>query len=127
MANYETIIFELEWPIATITLNRPQALNAINRKMDDELEGVLERLRLDDDVRVIVLKGAGRAFCSGHDLKSSEGPMFKPPNVQEEANSGYMVIKRYLLDIRKPIIASVHGYACGAGFAVAMACDFRIA
>ena len=123
---YETIKLTIEPPIAWITLNRPEKLNAINRKMINELMAVINRLENEpfDKVRVIVIKGAGRAFSAGADLT-----MFS----EEEPTEAYLTsrmlqeLTNKLEALNRPVIAMIHGYALGGGFELALACDLRIA
>lgn len=109
--------------IATITLNRPQAYNAFTRQLHAELMRALIAAERDAAVRCIVLTGAGKAFCSGQDLKDlAEGESFGSV-VRERYNP--LVLK--LQALPKPIIAAVNGVAAGAGMSLALACDFRVA
>ena len=124
---FETIEYEQQGPIGLVTLNRPDRLNAINEQMLDDLEEVLDAIESDDDVRVVVLQGAGRSFCSGFDLKDEaesegEGVVDFLPVMQRDLDS----IMR-LWHFPKPTIAAVHGYAIAGGCELALACDLTVA
>lgn len=128
MSENEKLLFEVSDNIATITFNNPEKLNAFNQPM---LEGYLERLdecQRRDDVRVIILTGAGRAFCSGGDV-GGMGSSAKPTPL--EIKSGlWDLIQRIPLKLRevdKPMIAAVNGAAVGAGMDMALHCDLRFA
>jgi len=127
---YETIILEIKDQIATITLNRPEKMNAENNKMADELVDVFKAVDRMDDARVVVITGAGRAFCAGADLKERFLPRI------EEKKKGFIkdVTQEFselgslgLSYIRKPTIASINGPAVGVGCTLALGCDIRIA
>lgn len=127
MASYETIQVEYKGNVAWLTLNRPEALNAISEKMVEELETFFDGLFHDEHTRVVVMQGAGRAFCAGLDIKDPTGMANAP-------YSGGFGFQGYLADVYikmrrcpQPIIALVHGAACGGGFAFALAADIRIA
>jgi len=119
--NYETIILEIKDHIATITLNRPDRLNALNDQMADELNDVAISIDRDDDVRVVIITGAGRAFCSGRDLKGER------TGSSEIGHSLPDRIFAALNNIEKPIIASINGVAVGGGCTMTLSCDIRIA
>src|SRR3990170_623955 len=116
--------------VAVLTLNRPDRLNAMSRPMLAALEEALERLAGDADVGVVVLTGAGRAFCAGGDVKAmAEGKEFGEAPLEQKAQelrSG-MEVSRWLHEMPKPTIAMVRGAAAGAGLSLALACDMRIA
>jgi enoyl-CoA hydratase/carnithine racemase len=127
----KTIIFSKEKGIATITLNRPEVLNALTFKLIDEFIESLQEVKEDEDARVLVVKGAGRAFCAGDDLRGMREPEEPPPRslpeVEADLRRGYVRLIKAIRSLEKPVIASINGYALGAGFDLALACDFRIA
>ena len=117
---YETIVVERRGEVEWITLNRPSVLNALNGTLVTELADRLQALRRDTTARVVVLRGAGRAFCAGLDIKAQ---------VAGEAE-GLERLAEIVVNIGRcpqPVIAAVHGAACGGGFALALAADIRIA
>jgi 2-(1,2-epoxy-1,2-dihydrophenyl)acetyl-CoA isomerase len=111
--------------VAKISLNRPEKLNAFNRAMALELQEQLLACDENDDVRVVVLTGAGRAFCSGQDL--SEFPTDQLPDFEKVIDEYYNPLIRILKTIRKPVLCAVNGIAAGAGANIALACDIVIA
>ena len=114
--------------VATLTLNRPERLNALSTPMLDGLLEALPRLAADPDIAVVVLTGAGRGFCAGGDVKSmAEGTSQLGAQDAVTRLRGRMEVSRLLHEIPKPTIAMVNGPAAGAGFAIALACDLRIA
>lgn len=124
---YETLEYEIRGAIGLVTLNRPDRLNAINEQMLDDLDAVLDAIDVDDAVRVVILQGAGRAFCAGFDLKDEaeageQGVVDFMPTMQRDLTS----IMR-LWYFRKPTIAAVHGYAIAGGCELALACDLTVA
>ncbi|MGD2098290.1 MAG: enoyl-CoA hydratase/isomerase family protein [Desulfobacterales bacterium] len=124
MAN-QTVLYKKDQNIAIITLNRPERLNAITRDLINGLIAQLKRARLDPGVSVVILTGAGRAFCAGEDLKeTSAGKSFED---WMEETEGLQEVQRVVMDLGKPLIAAVRGYALGGGCEFAMSCDFRIA
>ena len=124
--NYTTIAVSREGAIDWLTLNRPDRLNTITPQMCDELQHYFDGLQRDHSVRVVVLRGAGRAFCAGYDLKAadavSEGPV-TGMRVQRQVSEVYMRMRR----CPQPIICLAHGATTGGGFAFALASDVRIA
>ena len=116
---------DVDGPVATLTLDRPEALNALTVAVKVALRDTLERIATDPAIRVVVLTGAGRAFCAGQDLAEREGPDAVPLEV--EVRERYNPIIRALRSMGQPVIAAVHGVAAGAGASLAFACDLRIA
>ncbi|MCY4036295.1 MAG: enoyl-CoA hydratase/isomerase family protein [bacterium] len=121
----DTVLYELSGHVATITLNRPDALNAINGELRQELNAAWRRFRGDDEAWVAIITGAGRAFCAGADLRDGEGSVgvfegtfWEKPTINS-FESG--------LELFKPTIAAVNGHCLGYGFTGALACDFLIA
>jgi 2-(1,2-epoxy-1,2-dihydrophenyl)acetyl-CoA isomerase len=116
---------EVDGPIATLTLDRPAALNALTVPVKIALRETLEALAGDRDVRAVVLTGAGRAFCAGQDLAERDEPDAAPLEV--EVRERYNPIIRAIRSMGQPVIAAVNGVAAGAGASLAFACDLRIA
>ena len=116
--------------VATLTLNRPDRLNAMSAEMLDAMLEALPRLADDADVGVIVVTGAGRGFCAGGDVKAmAEGREFGGTTLEEKAQAlrSRMEVSRWLHELPKPTIAMIRGAAAGAGLSLALACDLRIA
>lgn len=120
---YETIELEIKEGVAQLTLNRPRVLNAINREMMAELTQVCEELDENEEVGVVVLRGAGRAFCAGADMKWSEE--MTPKDRVESNRIGQRAFAR-IESMMKPMVAAVHGYALGGGLELALAADFIV-
>ncbi|MCS6819520.1 MAG: enoyl-CoA hydratase-related protein [Chitinophagales bacterium] len=122
---YQTIIYEVNNGIAKLTLNRPDRYNAFNEVMSKEVIEAIKLSAKDEQVRVLVITGAGKAFCSGQDLKDA--------SASEGRSLGDSVLRRYnpmilgLREMPKPVIAMVNGVAAGAGASLAFACDYIIA
>ena len=116
---------EVDGPVATITLDRPEALNALTVAVKVALREALEAIAADHAVRAVILTGAGRAFCAGQDLAERERPDAAP--LDEELRERYNPIIRALRSMGQPVIAAVNGVAAGAGASIAFACDLRIA
>jgi 2-(1,2-epoxy-1,2-dihydrophenyl)acetyl-CoA isomerase len=116
---------EIADAVATITLDRPDALNALTVGLKGELLTAFERVAADPAVRAVVLTGAGRAFCAGQDLRERLQPDAAP--LADEIRLRYNPLIRAMRDLPKPIVAAVNGIAAGAGAALAFACDIRIA
>ncbi|MCZ6890045.1 MAG: enoyl-CoA hydratase-related protein [Gammaproteobacteria bacterium] len=121
---YETLLVDKQDFVTTVTLNRPDRLNALNMQLADELHDVLVEEDRNDETRVIVLTGAGRAFSAGADLRPSDtdsGPASATaPTLAER-------LFQALIDVEKPIIASINGVAVGGGCTMTLLCDIRIA
>jgi 2-(1,2-epoxy-1,2-dihydrophenyl)acetyl-CoA isomerase len=121
----EAVRFETADQIATITLNRPQALNALDRAMKTELLARLRSVERDRSVRAVVLTGEGRAFCAGQDLREPFGG--EHPTLADELRLRYNPVILAIARLAKPVIAAVNGVAAGAGCSLALACDLRLA
>nr|WP_315847056.1 enoyl-CoA hydratase-related protein [uncultured Achromobacter sp.] len=112
--------------VATLTLNRPEAMNSIDPEMREQLHAAWKRIKEDDDIRVVILTGAGeKAFCTGSDLKKT----MPPKESFAELTFGRATSDHLLagLDTDKPLICAVNGYAMGGGMELALACDIRVA
>ncbi|MEB8387841.1 enoyl-CoA hydratase [Rhodobacteraceae bacterium KMM 6894] len=120
---YETIIVEIEDHVALITLNRPDAMNALNDQLLDELVNALQEAQVNDKVRCIVLTGSEKAFAAGADVKMMSEKTFVDMFSVDFFGAPHDAITA----IRKPIVAAVSGYALGGGCELAMMCDFIIA
>lgn len=132
MSDYQTLTFETpEDDIALMTFNRPDSLNAITWEMVEEIHDVLSRLEREPELRVLIMTGAGRGFCSGTDLKSgrSKEQTASRPGVAAQMRRQRRIadIPIHMRKIPQPIIAAVNGVAAGGGFSFAMAADVRIA
>lgn len=130
---YETVIYEKEDGVAIMTLNRPEVRNAFDARMQAEMDAVLTEVAKDRDARVLIVTGAGKAFCTGADvayLMSLGEQHALHQTAMEEMIRGDGNILTTVLKIRnlpKPVIAAVNGTAAGGGLALALACDIRIA
>ncbi len=127
--DFETIILKKEDHIATITMNRPERMNALNEQMLRELVAALDDLARDDDVRVVVLTGAGRVFCSGADVSEggkASGLVGTPEGMRRNVRKSYQSVTLGLQKMDKPTIAMVNGAAVGAGCDFAFGCDMRV-
>lgn len=122
-----TVIVEVDGDagVATITLNRPEALNALTVPMKQALLAAFRQVARDTTVRAVILTGAGRAFCAGQDLRERLQPDAAPLGV--EVRERYNPIIRAMRALPKPIVGAINGVAAGAGASLAMACDIRIA
>jgi 2-(1,2-epoxy-1,2-dihydrophenyl)acetyl-CoA isomerase len=123
----ETVLVELdtEARVATVTLNRPDALNALTVPMKQALLAAFRGLEREQAIRAVVLTGAGRAFCAGQDLRERLEPDAAPLGV--EVRERYNPIIRAMRGLPKPIVGAINGVAAGAGASLAMACDLRVA
>ncbi|WUI02547.1 enoyl-CoA hydratase/isomerase family protein [Spirillospora sp. NBC_00431] len=134
--DYETIRYEVDDAVATVTFDRPGVMNALSSGMERELHDALRRAGADPDVRAIVLTGAGRAFCSGYDMSAVEGGNSSdaasryPADVigdWYDRNQEELDHLREIWSLPKPVIAAVNGWCMGGGFWYALACDITIA
>jgi 2-(1,2-epoxy-1,2-dihydrophenyl)acetyl-CoA isomerase len=125
MTSYETLLTSLDGGVFTITLNRPESYNAANEQLTTDLQHALAYARDTDDVRCVVLTGAGKAFCSGQDLKDAPKSGDKR-DLRDSLNRRYNPIIRLMREMPKPIIAGINGVAAGAGLSLALAADARV-
>lgn len=135
---YQTIIYETGENITTITLNRPDKLNAFNLRMSQEIIDACERVNADPDVRVMILRGAGRSFSAGHDInemmthsdQASENQAVYPRDwigLVNYEKKKYLKSHNVLRDVKVPTICQVHGYCLVGGFYLANCCDLMVA
>jgi 2-(1,2-epoxy-1,2-dihydrophenyl)acetyl-CoA isomerase len=123
--NYQFLLYTLQDGVATLTLNRPDVFNALNDEITYELQDALKQVAKDDNVRVVVLTGAGKAFCSGQDLKAASGQ--KKRSFIDSLHKRYNPIIRAMRNLPKPIVCRLNGVAAGAGCSLALACDVIVA
>lgn len=140
---YSEILYDVDGPVATVTLNRPQALNAWTGTMEEEVRAALTEASADDGVKAIILTGAGRGFCSGADMgnlnsiqegASSGGPTSDSVRAVDNAVPGglhlpadFSMRYTYFPTVPKPIIAAINGPAAGLGLIMSLYCDVRFA
>nr|WP_295970279.1 enoyl-CoA hydratase-related protein [uncultured Bacillus sp.] len=119
---YEMIQYNIQNSVATIELHRPDKLNAFNSMMIHEITSAVKEADKDEQVRCLVITGAGRGFCSGQDLEDVGEKM----DLGEVLRTQYTPMVKQIRAVEKPIVAAINGVAAGAGFSLALACDFRI-
>jgi 2-(1,2-epoxy-1,2-dihydrophenyl)acetyl-CoA isomerase len=119
---FETIKYSVTNQVAWVTMNRPDKLNAFTEKMNKEIAKALKQAGSDSEVRAVVITGEGRAFSSGQDLAEVDENM----DHGEVLRTRYGPMMKQLASCEKPVIAAVNGVAAGAGFSLALACDFRL-
>ncbi len=122
---FSSLLLDIQDGVATITLNRPDVYNAFNDPLSYELQDALKQVEKDATVRVVVLTGAGKAFCSGQDLKAAMNG--EKRNLSESLHKRYNPIIRAIRNMPKPVICQLNGVAAGAGCSLALACDMIIA
>jgi 2-(1,2-epoxy-1,2-dihydrophenyl)acetyl-CoA isomerase len=128
MAEFQAIQFSIENQVAWITLNRPEARNAINDDMRDELFTVFTEARANPDIRAVVLTGAGKGFCTGADIGRGRGTAATGPGAAREMlKQRSQRLIRMIWELEKPVIAAVNGVAAGLGAHLAFVCDLVIA
>ncbi len=122
---YNTLLYTVADKVATITFNRPDVFNAFNDEITYEIQDALKKAERDGEVRVVVLTGEGKAFCSGQDLKAA----IAQPNrsFSDSIHKRYNPIIRAIRNMPKPVICRLNGVAAGAGCSLALACDFIVA
>lgn len=131
MSTYSTITAAADGGVFTITLNRPDSLNAYNEQMSIELAMALKTAQREDAIRCVVLTGSGRAFCSGQDLAEIRNRYTEPGEAREIDFAAHLrqkfnpIVSR-LRTLEKPVIAAINGVAAGAGASFSFACDLRI-
>jgi 2-(1,2-epoxy-1,2-dihydrophenyl)acetyl-CoA isomerase len=125
---FNTIQFDIKDAVATLTLNRPKALNSFTLEMHAEVREVMQQVNDDADIRCLVITGAGRGFCAGQDLGdrsvSTDGGA---PDLGESVEKNYNPLIRNIMNLPKPVICGVNGVAAGAGSSIALACDIVLA
>ena len=126
---YETILFERENSVVTISLNRPDRLNAFDGALHRDLHAALDDVASDDRVRCVVLRGEGRGFSAGADLRGEDlvRKNGEPPDLGEYLRRTFAPSVEKLAAMEKPLVASLHGPVYGAGLGLALACDLRVA
>lgn len=122
---FQSLLFEIQDGVATITLNRPEVYNAFNDPLSYELQDALKQAEKDKQVRAVVLTGAGKAFSSGQDLKAAAEAGQR--NLSDSLHKRYNPIIRAIRNMPKPVICKLNGVAAGAGCSLALACDVIIA
>jgi len=123
-----SVLVSVDAGVQTLTLNRPEKLNAFNPEMHKELRAALERALDDGAIRAVLLTGAGRGFCSGQDLaERNVAPGAAPIDLSVSLGSYYNPLVRRLRELPKPIVCAVNGVAAGAGANIALACDIVLA
>lgn len=138
MGDYQFLIYDQDGPVVTVTLNRPEALNALSRGLEDELHAALDEADADASSRAIVLTGAGRAFSAGYDISGGGGEGGGGPGGSRSPTSAYLrgwwantmrnpPMMMHIMELGKPVIAAINGWCVGGGFWYALACDISIA
>jgi 2-(1,2-epoxy-1,2-dihydrophenyl)acetyl-CoA isomerase len=128
LTNHSHVLIERDGAAATLTLNRPEARNAFDKALVADLNAALADVAQDDEVRAVVLTGAGRSFSAGADLKAGFDPTPQGhPDVQTALRNGYHPIIEALRTMPKPVVAAVNGAAAGIGCSMALACDLVLA
>ncbi len=125
---YETLLTDLDRGVFTLTLNRPDRLNALSRQMGDELLDVIEHVDANDEIRAVIVTGAGRGFCAGADLSGGGGSFDRGASAEAKTHrdEGGLITLR-IFDSTKPWIAAINGPAVGIGVTMTLPMDIRIA
>ena len=122
--DYKNLLVEVDSSIATVKINRPKALNALNTETVNELSDCFEKIEKDDSILAVILTGEGRSFVAGADI--AEMSKMTPAEAKEFANAGMSTFRK-IEKLSKPVIAAVNGFALGGGCEISMSCDMRIA
>ena len=122
--NNESVLFEKDGDIGIITLNRPSRYNAVTDDVVNGITTAINKIRKDDDIRAVVITGAGKGFCAGADM--AVFGQVTPEEGRAYITSTYQPLMRNLFTLRKPIIGAINGTAAGVGASLALACDFRV-
>jgi len=125
MTTYQYLKYSVEQGVATVTLNRPDVYNALNDEITYELQDALKAVSKDEQARVVVLTGEGKAFCSGQDLKAASGDQKR--SFLQSLHKRYNPIISAMRNLPKPIVCRLNGVAAGAGCSLALACDVIVA
>lgn len=123
--SYEALLFEKKDNIAIITLNSPDKMNAISTAMKASIAAASEEVDRDETIKVAILTGAGRGFCAGHDISEMAASTAKEPTIYDRLSTANNEASFYKM--QKPVIAAINGACVGAGLALALSCDIRIA
>ena len=132
LMEYTQIIYEVDDNVATITLNRPDKLNAFTGTMMYELIDAFDQVDADDDVRAVIVTGAGRGFCAGADLSASGGETFSSGGSDIQTNAGVPrdgggMVSLRIFDCTKPVVGAINGASVGVGVTMTLPMDFRLA
>lgn len=127
MPDSDTVLSALEAGVLRLTLNRPDKLNAFNEEMHLALRAGFERARSDDDVRAVMLTGAGRGFSAGQDLGDRDPRKGGAPDLGRTIETFYNPLLKLIRSLEKPVVCAVNGVAAGAGANIAFACDITLA
>ncbi len=128
MADFETINFKVQNGYAKIEFNRPETLNSFNQKMHDEIQSLMPEIRSNEEIRCLLITGAGRGFCAGQDLNDRK-PLApdEKRDLTDSFDKNYYPLIRFITQLDKPVVCAVNGVAAGAGSAIALMCDIIIA
>lgn len=130
---FQTILYEKNKEVAIVTLNRPEVRNAQNARMIEEMDEAFRIAEIDNKIKVVIIRGAGKSFCAGHDLKIysvEDGALYRAPNIEGKWEYEREYFYERLLKtwrLKKPVIAQVHGHCLAAGFMIANMCDLIVA